>query len=681
MSLRKPHRLHVVLLGAGFLLVGASVVSRLYHLQVAHGDFYADRARAHHVRTTTIQPERGDILDRNGEPLAQSTGRVSVYINPTFFGEQALGSRRVPLAEEIARETGKDVHEVLEAFGKGHTTALARRLAPEQANRLYGLLRAWDADSRGYWVHRESIRLYPRAVAAPVIGFCQRDPDGDNTGLAGVELAYDEHLRGSKITGQSTVTGISQVLDPWRPEDLLAARGNTLELTLDANLQEEVSAILHRTVEQFDADAGGAVILDVETGAVRAMASVPTFDNNAFSTAPAATRRNRPLTDPLETGSVVKLFTAAILLDRGYITPETLIDCENGHAVIDGRTLRDSAGHRMGLVPFREVLRWSSNVGIVKAAQILENREWHEALRDMGFGEPTGIDLPGEGGGIFYPVERWTKFSRTSLPMGYEIALTPLQTTAAIAALVNGGTYHQPYVVETMRSPDGRVVHRHDGGEGRQILRPTTSAIMREMMEDIVLHGTGDEAQVAGYRIGGKTGTTRKSDVFTHREYIASFGGAFPIHAPRLAVYLYIDNPQGEYYASKVAAPAFRELVEAAALHLGIPPTEQLAEAVDLVGYDRGRDEDAERLALVRSGMFGRMPNFHGRTIADVRRVLPRDIRRVQFHGTGRVADQFPAPGDAINGQTDMILHFRPETAESAGLMLAGGINGRGGPN
>lgn len=670
--LRKPHRLRVILLGAAFAALAGAVGARLYTLQHLNHEHYADRAARQHYKRVVIQAERGDIVDREGRALAQSTGRLTVYIHPRFLESEAFADRREAAIADIARETGQDREDVLRRFNAKAPTALAKRLPHTQAHKVVDILDEAGADGRGYWLHRESARLYPRSIASSLIGFCSKDGDGDNQGIAGLELTYNNELSGERIEGRARRSGLSVTLDPWEPEDLLAARGDTLVLSIDVNLQEEVERVLAETVTKWQADNGGAVVMDPNTGAVLAMASYPTFDNNSFSTAATHTMRNRILTDPLETGSVVKLYMAAILLDQGLITPDTMIDCEGGRAVVDRRRLTDSPGHVLHIVPFREALRYSSNVGIVKAAQPLDNITWHGYLRAFGFGAPTGVDLPGEGSGILYPVEKWTRLSRTSLPMGYEIALTPIQITAALCTLVNGGKYYTPHVVAERRDSRGETTWVRSPEPTRQVLRPTTSAIMRELMEEVVEEGTGKKAGVGGYRIGGKTGTTRKSDVFTHREYIASFGGALPIDNPRAVIYVYIDNPKGQYYASIVAAPAFQQIARATVLHLGIPPVKDpLAElqgsleTTKLVSPLPAREETA-RLA---AGL-GRMPDFLGMTMAQSREVLPQGATRVRFLGSGVVTDQYPMPGEPLGEGVELVLHFSPREAAVAATTL-----------
>ncbi|CAN5408538.1 penicillin-binding protein [soil metagenome] len=676
MKLKKPHRLRVVLLGGLFLTLSGAVAARLVTLQVARYDQFEDRANRQHVKRVVIQAERGPILDRNGRTLAQSTGRMTLYVNPNFLKQDPMSlikgdkdAREAPvvtekinvqqLAASIARESGEPAADLERRLEGTRPTALLKRMRPEVATRVMDVLDSYNVDGRGYWLHRESIRLYPGSVAAPVVGFCSKDEDGDNTGIAGLELTYNDDLKGERIEGKSYRSAISETLDPWNPEDILAARGNTLVLTIDSNVQQAVEDVLKRTVEKFEAVSGGAVVMDARTGAIIAMGSYPTFDNNNFATEPPDHIRNRALTDPLETGSVVKLFTASMLIDRGYITPETLVDCEGGHAIIDGRRISDAPGHTpLHVVPFRDALRWSSNVGVVKAGQALQNPEWYAYLTNFNFGAPTGIDLPGEGSGILYPLEKWTKFSRTSLPMGYEIAMTPIQITAAISAVVNGGNYYTPYIVQEVRDSRGTVIRSAQPKADRQIIRPTTSAVLRDLMEDIVDSGTGKKAIIPGYRIGGKTGTTQKSNVFTHKEYIASFAGVLPAQAPRIAIYVYIDAPTTEHFASAVAAPAFQEIARSATVNLGIAPSEEIIDETFKDDESAGPFIAQETRAIVAPGQ---VPDFTGMTMQQARVTLPKGAAKARMLGSGFVSDQFPTPGETFNKDTEIVLHFSPE--------------------
>lgn len=663
MKLKKPHRLRVIVLGALFCGLAGVVGGRLYSLQYLQTEHYTERATRQHMKRVVIQPERGDILDRNGRYLAQSTGRMTLYINPKYLAADKITGEPDALVQAIAREGALEPEKVRKALASTAPTALAKRVRPETANQLMDVLDSFEVDGRGFWLHREAMRLYPRHLASQVIGYCSKDGDGDNEGISGLELSYDEELKGQKIVGSSWRTAISETLQPWEPEDLLSARGKTLVLTIDANTQEAVEEILARHVLKHEAASGGVIVLETNTGAVVAMASYPTFDNNNFATAEPSAMRNRILTDPLETGSVAKLFTTAMLIEDGLATPNTIVDCEGGFAVVDGRRVKDSPGHVLRVATFREALRWSSNVGIVKLAQVVDNKRWYEFFRELSIGQPTGVDLPGEGSGIFYPLERWTKFTRTSLPQGYEMALTPLQIAAGISAIVNGGNYYEPHVVAEVRDPKSDATTVMEPKVLRQVVRPTTSAILRDMMEDIVDNGTGKKAQIPGYRIGGKTGTTRKSNIFDRSEYIASFVGVLPIHAPQVTIYVYIDAPQKEYYAAAVAAPVFQEVAKVVTVNLGIAPTEEIpVPETDLASEKKSKRTTVEEAAAAPAEIrFGGMPDFLGMTMEQARGNLPPTTQKVKFLGTGFVTDQYPAPGDPLAEKTEVVLHFSPQ--------------------
>ncbi|MBI5155146.1 hypothetical protein HZA57_07910 [Candidatus Poribacteria bacterium] len=645
--------------------MAGAVGARLWFLQVSGYDSFADRASRQQVKRIVIQPERGEILDRGGRPLATSTGTLSVYADTKYFNPPEADVDLDALANQIAyytNQTPQTVRQRLEN-GKGVVT-LGRQLEVAAARRVGDLIEDSGVTRRGYWYHRESKRLYPRHLAAHAIGFCGTDGDGDNRGMAGLEFLLNKELQGTRIEGTAFRTAISQVMQPVEQEELLDARGNTLVLTIDAAVQEAAEGSLAKAAEEYEAAAAGAVVQDVLTGDIIAIASWPGFDNSRQSDFPPSVQRNRVLTDPLETGSVAKLFTAAILLDAGLVSLDTMIDCEGGRAIVAGRRVTDAPGHYLHVAPFYEVIRYSSNVGTIKAAQALENEQWYNYLRAFGLGQASGIDLPGEGTGILYPTSKWTRLSRTSLPMGYEMSLTSIQIVNGITGLVNGGELLVPHIVKEVRDPRGAVIRQTGRTVHNRMIRPSTSLLMREIMEDVVAHGTGTKAQVPGFRVGGKTGTTVKSHVLTHKEYIASFVGVIPINDPKYSIYCYIDDPKGKHYASEVAAPVFQEIAKAVVIHMGLIPSEPAAgEAEPLLAEAGGSDAPLPLWLEAPPAVQGTMPELRGRSMAEVRRLLPRAMENVRFVGTGRVSDQAPVAGEALVSTSEVILFFDPEVS------------------
>ncbi len=666
--LKQPHKLRVLLLGAAITTASLTVMARLAYLQVAEFDSYSQKANRQHTSRITLQPERGAIQDRNGTLLASSTRALSVFINPTFFRPPEFTEDVHEVARQVADHAGLDYATVLEKFNSTHVVSVGRQMNPEVAQKIGDIFDDFDISSRGYWFDQESKRQYITGMAPHILGFTGKDEYGDNRGLAGLEYKYADEISGKMVEARVARSGMAQVMQPVEEDDLMAARGHTIITTLDASIQQEAEKALAAAAAEFEADTAGAIVMDVHTGAILAMASWPSFDNNQAGTAPPDHLRNRLLTDPLETGSVVKLFTAAILLDQGLIDITTPVDCGGGSAYFGRRQVRDAPGHYMNVVPFYEVMRYSSNVGTIRATENLENDIWYEYLRNFGLGSQTGIDLPGEGTGILYPVSKWTSFSRSSLPMGYELALTPTQIVMALGALVNGGKVMEPYVVQKRVDPRGNIAWKREPVIKHQVISARTSLMMRELMEDVVVNGTGKSAQIPGFRVGGKTGTTRKSDVFTHREYIASFGGALPINDPRVAIYCYVDNPKGKYYGGSVAAPIFHAIAQECVLQLGILPTEEIQPSkaqtklhAPEVEPDAARNSPLLRFSADNVSTNQRVPNFFGLSMMEARHVLQESYTNVRFQGSGLVVEQIPEPGTLMDPALEIVLIFSQE--------------------
>lgn len=665
--LRKPHQIRVFLLSFAITAASVTVMARLAYLQVAKFDSYTDKAKRLHHSKIMLQPERGAIMDRKGTLLANSTRALSFFINPSVVREKELPISQQEFARQIALYSNFTAEEIQEKLAGTRVTAVGKQLPPESAQKIADLFDELNISSRGYWFDQESKRHYLTGSAPHILGFTGKDEYGDNKGLAGLELTYSEHISGSMVEARIARSGMAQIMEPVGEDKLIASRGDTLITTIDINIQQEAEKALERAVTEYNANAAGAVVMDVQTGAILAMASWPTYDNNKAGLFPGENLRNRILTDPLETGSVVKLFTAAIVLDQGHMNIDTLVDCGGGSAYFGRRRVQDAPGHHQGVVPFYMAMRYSSNVGIINAAQSLDNQVWYDYLRGFTLGEKTGIDLPGEGNGILYPPSKWTSLSRSSLPMGYELALTPMQIVVGIGALVNGGKILEPYVVEERHSPNGEVAWKREPVVRRQVISTRTSMLMRELMEDVVLNGTGKSAQIPGFRVGGKTGTTRKSNVFTHREYIASFGGALPIDQPRVAIYCYVDNPTGKYYGGSVAAPIFQSIAQECVLQLGLIPSEVVElpkerikaaeEAAEAAMLPAG-EQPLLRFALGQSPETKNVPDFTGLSMLEVRHVLEESDLRVRFEGSGLVVSQSPAAGELLDPQGELKLVF-----------------------
>ncbi len=674
MNSRWPSEARLLSFLAMFAALSVAVGWRLYALQISRHDHYVRKANDQQLKTIVLQPERGLILDRRGRTLATSVSRYSAYVDPG-----KLPGDPVSWAGLFAEATHQSYNDILRILERNRPAPLARRMDPADFLRMAQLSDQFDLGSNALWFHRESQRRYPRAIASHLLGYCTTDGDGDNQGLSGLELQFNEFIKGAKVYRKTPRSAVRTTLSPIDERALQESRGQTLVLTIDSVIQEAAERALAAAVEKHNARSGVVLIQRTKTGAILAACAEPTFDNNTFSKSSAAARRPRFLTDPMEPGSTAKCLTFAMLFERNRIRQEELINCHGGRMRIHGRWVVDSPGHTLYWATPKEIFRWSSNVGTVEAAQRVTNEEYYETLTSFGIGRPAGIDLPGESGGILRPVSQWTNMSRSSLPMGYEFAATPLQILNTVSGILNEGRLMKPYIVAERRAADGALLWKAQPEVVRQIVRPSTSAIMKEFMEDVVTNGTGKKASIISnggrWRAGGKTGTTRKSDQ-KHREYIASFIGAIPINDPEITIFVAIDSPRsdGLYYASDVACPLFAEVAKAALSQLAIPPSfppEAIpAEVAGQAPARKAKEAQAKsaRPAQAASGDSPGaalppgailMPDLAGLTMAEARRALREKEIGARFSGRGIVVDQTPPAGAPVEKGAQALVVFR----------------------
>ena len=545
----------LVVVGLGLWL--AAIGARLAWLQVHRHEHYARRAAAQQQRVLDLEPPRGTIYDARGRVLAVSVEVDSVYADPQHVVDRAATARK------LARVLDLDAHELEARLGKDRDFVfVARKLDPPQAAAVREL------DLAGIHFLRESKRYYPmRELAAQVLGFVGTD----HKGLAGLEAHYDRVVAGRP--GRRTVLRDAhrRTLRSPRLAYVEAEPGADLHLTLDAVVQHVLERELAKAVKETHARGGTAVLLDPRTGAVLGLAAVPTYDPNRFREATAARWRVPAATDAYEPGSTFKLVTTAAVLSHGLLTPDDVLDCEMGGIRLAGVLIRDH--HPFGHLSVRQVLAKSSNVGTIKLSLLLGNQRLYDALRAFGFGERTGVDLPGESPGIVRPLRSWSALSKAYVSFGQEVSVTPLQLARAMAAVANGGRLRRPHVVARVASAAGEdeVGGPHDQG---QALPPGVAGQLAELLAGVVAEGTGRQASVPGYAVAGKTGTAQKvvGGRYSHRQFVASFVGFAPVREPRLVGLVALDEPWPLYHGGQVAAPVFGAVARQVLLYWGVPP-------------------------------------------------------------------------------------------------------------
>jgi cell division protein FtsI (penicillin-binding protein 3) len=502
-------------------------------------------ARGQHHATVEIPAARGSILDRNGVELAIGKQAITVYANPRHVADP----RATAIAAGRALRIDPDrLYPKLADRSRGFVY-VARKADPKRAQALKAL------NLTGLGFYPEERRVYPQGpVASHVLGFAGLD----NRGLSGLELALDRRLGGRN--GKQTV-----VRDPsGRTLDVLSAvqaiEGSNVRLTLDHTLQANAQSVLLRTVRRWGAVAATAVVLDPRTGEVLAMASEPGFDANRFSETDRDVQRNRAITDTYEPGSTLKVVTVAGALSEGLVAPSTSFWLEPEIRVSD-RVIHEAHRTQAERMTVAEILSRSSNVGTITLARLLGRSRLETWIERFGFGKRTRVGFPGETPGIlpFY----WSGSTIGTLPIGHGIAVTPVQMAAAYGAVANGGVWIRPRLVADRPT-------RH-----KRVMSSAVSSQLMSMLRDVVIEGTGTEAEVGGYQVAGKTGTAAKPDPrggYSKTRYVASFVGVVPASDPRLVVLATVDEPRGAIWGGVVAAPAFQQIAHFALQYLEIPP-------------------------------------------------------------------------------------------------------------
>lgn len=682
--LRKTYRLRLNTLYFIPLICAVALAPRLYYLQVVRHDHYKKRADAQHNQKIKILASRGKILDRNGRELAGSTMLQAAYISPKRISESKAATQAA--VENVAHEFSKllnlDFDTTLRRMKGKSEVPLARKLEPEKVEALKNIIRNYKKTfpQTAVYFMQDGKRYYPRnELASHIIGFTELDNTGDNKGMEGIEKKYNDVLCGQTTEVLARVNARQMTMEPVDPTVLESTFGHSVVLTLDENIQHAAEVALRKGVQSVQADAGVAVVYSIKTGELLAIANTPSFDLNKVAQASPEMRRNRALTDAIEPGSVMKIFTYTSLLSEDKVTPDEYVSCGGLTWNVPGipRVITDS--HSVGTVSVRKAFAESSNIGAVKLAMSrLTYQQFHTHLtKNFGFGKPTGIDLPAEAPGRLRKLASWGPYSMSSLPMGYELMVNAVHVASAAGAIGNNGMYMQPHIVREIRDHNGEVVKRIEPEGLRRIASPSACKKMLSMMESVVIEGTGKEAALENYRVGGKTGTTRKTLKKTAEDgvpdYIASFCGIAPIDRPEICVYVYIDNPRGaRYYGGQLSAPVFREITEAALKTLKVPPSimekpvskkgsdialakikkqmrEENSELADSTILDVESDDDRSSDA---------MPKLVGLTLGEATDKLAEIGAPFTISGSGVVIGQTPAAFETVERGAEVALRL-----------------------
>ncbi len=706
-SIAKRRSIRVFVLLSVFTILFIAITVRLVRYQIIDTKQYKQIARSQYEKQFPLFAERGLMYDRNGNILVSNSEFLSFAADPKLLGDKVK-----VVAMKFSQLCNKPASFYLEKLEKNSHKKfvwLERHIDPITGKKIE------QEKIEGVVVMKERKRLYHYDdIASVLIGFT----DIDNKGIAGLELNYNETLKGidgSIVMYRDGSQKIRPSLDYPRKDPV---DGNDLILTIDLTYQSIVDEELRRGVEEQKADGGLVIMMNPKSGEILALSVYPRFNPNNLSSVTETNIRNRAITDIFEPGSVFKLVTAAAVYEHKIASPSDRFYAERGKmkVLVNGkevRTITDS--HPYEWLTFQEAIEVSSNIVCAKVAKQIGGERFYRMARDFGFGMLTGIDLPGEVRGILKRPEEWSAVSLQSLSYGYEVGVTPLQILCAYSVVANNGLLMKPYVVAGVRSHDGKFVHRQQPTIVRKVLSPQTVALLRQAFEGVVVRGTAKPVMMKSTRVAGKTGTARKwvDGKYVENNYTASFVGYFPAEDPQVVCLVMLDNPKASgYYGGLTSGPVFRAITERVVstsykfsptlitqtqddVHLRtvpdvrmltVPVAKRLLASYNLVGNEVGKGsfviwqvpepgkkvQKGESVSLVLEQSSDtpkgqiRVPDVSGKSMRRaINRLLIEDFE-VKVHGSGKVISQSPKAGEVVRLGSTVVLYCQFEQQTNA---------------
>lgn len=544
----------ILLVGCIFLLGAKS-----FDVQIFKAHDLTRKAEQGYSKYLTIKGERGQILDRHFNKLGTSIDAPTITADPSQILDPArtaagiskiLNTKQAVLKAKLSRS--------------GRFVVIARKVSPAQAKQIRNL------NIQGIYLKNDSKRFYPnRNLAAQVIGFTGKN----DSGLEGLEFKYNAVLEGDIVKIKVTRDGAGRILDIHKNRRN-QLKGNSLVLTIDKKIQFLSERTLEQTVKAHQAKSGMALVMKPATGELLAIAHYPGFNPNNFRVSSKYTYRNRALTDAFEPGSVIKVFTVAAALEKGF-TPKSIFFCENGEYRIGKFTIHDT--HPRDWLTINQIIKFSSNIGVTKISETIGKKNLHDYLTNFGFGLKTSVGCPGETNGSLRPHRRWSKVDTSAISFGQGLSVSAIQLISGICAIANDGILMKPMLIKKIISNDGHDLQIFQPTKLRQVVSPRTAAQVKTMMNLVVQkEGTGTKAAMEGYRVCGKTSTAQKARKgkagYETNKYIAGFAGFAPQENPELAILVVIDEPKKQHYGGQVAAPAFKTIMAQSFNYLNIAP-------------------------------------------------------------------------------------------------------------
>ncbi len=646
-----------------FFIAFFVLVAKLYKIQIVEHDTFKYYARRQQFKPKIIKAERGSIFDRNKKLFAYSKNTVSFYVDNRMSKEKVSDST---IAEKFSRVFGKPASFYLKLLDSSRNqVCLERKVEKKYALKLRNFIvdRLYQLD--------EETRVYPYGkLAAHIIGYV----DKSNIGRSGIEREFQNLLRGKdgRVIIERDVTGKMISID--KSSSVPPVNGKNIELTIDEEIQKILEEELVKGVTKYKGKAGVGIVVNPNNGEILALANYPDFDPANYNLYKLEDQTNRAVSFVYEPGSTMKPITLAMLFEKHLATEDETINTENGSfKFLNIRRIKDTHPHKF--LKVKEVLWYSSNIGIAKLSLRIGKKDFYRYLRSFGFGNITGVALPGESAGMLKPPSGYSKISKAFIAHGYEISVTPLQMSMAYSALVNGGKLFKPLLVKKILTQSGKAIREYKPMVIRRVISPKTSERIKDLMVGVVEKGTGKKARLKDLFVGGKTGTSQKliKGKYSSFYYNSSFIGFFPAEEPRYVVLILVDSPQVGRYGGLVAAPIFRNVARRIedydfslnkyrhtinrSLKIKNVFLEEIVKNQMSGGFVASDPSNRKNQKKYRkNGRLMRMPNLQNKPLRKAIAELTQTGLKVRIVGAGRVIWQSIPPGAKIFRGRQIIL-------------------------
>jgi cell division protein FtsI/penicillin-binding protein 2 len=643
-----------------------ALVIKLVDIQIVRTEEYSYYAQRQQTGTEKIEAERGLIYDRNNVLLVYNRADVSFYVDLRMIKQK----HKEEIAKSFAKKIKKSKNYYLRLMqGSKKTICIEKKVSIESAASLK------DLKFSGFFYKDEPTRVYHyNNLAAHVLGYL----DKDNKGVMGISEYYEDALNGedgSRIVQKNaigeTVTVDDEEINPAIP-------GDDFYLTIDKSYQHILEDELRKGIDEYGAVSGTGVIMNPNTGEVLALANIDDFNPNEYWKYNDFQRRNRAITDTYEPGSTFKSFTIASLIDQNLCRLNEKLNLENGKYKFKSVNIRDT--HPFKSLNVVEILEQSSNIGVAKLVQRIDDEKYFKYLRGFGFGNSTSLTLPGEAGGKLRKPNEWSKISKTYISFGYEISVTPVQIASGYCALVNGGVLYEPQLIQRQISKDGDLVYEFAPKEVRRVISPETSDVMRDLLGGVVKKGTGKNAFSELISVGGKTGTSQKlvDGSYSKQHYNSSFVGFFPVENPQVVCLILVNSPDQGRYGGLVAAPIFKNVTERIVqndydkfqdyINPDLMKNLKFAEDNSVNNYQGKTQIKPIGVKEVELFSNNKMPDLINCQVKDAIYALTKLGVKYKIIGTGIITSQSITPGKKLNGNEVCVIECSEYVVRGASL-------------